>query len=435
MKKIYFLTIMILTFSCQDFVEKQPYDIITDATVIQDEESAKGAILGMYSNFQDGNQYGNFIIAVPGVLSDELIHSGSFPTVAEMDQNEVIPTNVNIRNIWASHYTGIYIANTVLERIGTITIDPTLKSQLQGEALFGRALFHFNLANLFGGVPLAKETNLDVLRSISRATLAETFDFIISDLNQAATLLAGVDHGSNADNKNRATDWAAKALLARVHLYKGDLVTAGTYANEVINSGKFSLEANYMDIFGGNASSESIFQIFSSTNDQNGAAFWFRVDGRYEYAPSTEFQNAIEAGDVRAAVIDTQSGKVAAAKYVDVGTGTDQSIVLRLAEMYLIRAEANLGAIQADNDVNTIRSRAKLGNKTNVTLDDILQERFIELSFEGHRWHDLVRTNKVSTVMSVINPLTWGSNDVLMPIPQYEIDQNPSLKGFQNPGY
>jgi hypothetical protein len=128
-------------------------------------------------------------------------------------------------------------------------------------------------------------------------------------------------------------------------------------------------------------------------------------------------------------------GRFQVAKYTDRATGTDQTVVLRLAEMYLIRAEANIGSAQADDDVNTIRNRAGLANISGVTLDDILQERFVELCFEGHRWTDLTRTGKADEVMSVINPLTWQSTDVLMPIPQREIQQNPTLVGKQNPGY
>lgn len=432
MKKIlyiFFFTTLITLWSCEDLIETAPVNIITDDVVITDAASVESVLLGIYNSLQSGNTYNNLAITTPGVLSDELIHSGSFPTVAEMDRNQVLPSNVTAQGTWQSYYNGILVSNVLLERIGVVTMDEDLRDQYIGEARFLRALFHFNLTNLWGAIPLATTSDLATLSTIPRTSQEDIYAFVEAELTAAATLLSGVDQG----NKVRVNEWGVKALHARVKLYAGDRSGAGALANDVITNGGYSLEADYGDVFDG-GSSETILEVFSSVNDQNGIAFQFRTSGRYEYAPSAQLIAAFEPGDERAVMVENPGGaKPEAAKYLDVGTGTDRTIVLRLAEMYLIRAEANIGNAQADNDLNEIRNRAGLTDKASITLDDIMEERFVELCYEGHRWFDLIRTNRVDAVMSVINPTTWVSTASLLPIPLREIQQNPNLT--QNPGY
>lgn len=421
----------LIAYGCEDFLEKSPVNIITDDIVIKTPQDAETVLLGVYDALQGADAYGNQSIASLGVMSDELVHTGSFPTVAEYDNNAVLANNVTLQNLWGTYYSGLYIANVVIERIEGIAIEQSLKDQLVGEAKFLRALMHFDLVKLFGAIPYVTTTDLGVLRVIDRTSAEIVYANIITDLNECITLLDGVDHGNN----NRANDWVAKALLARVQLYSGNKSAAGTLANDIIENGPYELETSYADVFVG-GSKEVIFEFFSSPQDQNGLAFWFTTDGRYEYGPSPQLLAAFENGDEREEMIeDLGDGRFQAVKYKDVATGTDRPIVFRLAEMYLIRAEANIGSSTADDDVNIIRNRAGLGDISGVTLDDILQERFVELVFEGHRWNDLIRTNQVDAVMSVINPTSWQPTDKLMPIPQREIQQNPTLVGKQNPGY
>ncbi len=433
MKKFRYIIIVFtfIAFGCEDYLDKQPYDIITDDIVISSAEDAESVLLGAYSAVQADGAYGNQIVGSTGTLSDELVHTGSFPTVAEFDNNAVLSNNVTLQNLWAAYYAGIYITNVLIERVETITIDANKKKQLVGEAKFLRALMHFDLVKLFGGIPYAITSDLSTLRTIDRTSATDVYTELIKELNESVSLLAGVDHGNN----KRANQWVAKALLARVYLYSGNKSQAGVVANDIIENGPYSLETNYADVFKGD-SDEVLFEVFFSVQDQNAMAFWFRTDGRYEYGPSPQIQAAFEAGDARAAMVEpVGDGRFQVAKYTDRATGTDQTVVLRLAEMYLIRAEANLGNAQADDDINTLRTRAGLTGISGVGLDEVLQERFVELCFEGHRWTDLTRTGKADVIMSVINPTSWQSTDVLMPIPQREIQQNSTLAGKQNPGY
>ncbi len=438
MKRLKLIIVLssILTLSCEDFIKTEPVTIITDDLVIIDATSAEQVLLGAYSALQGANVYGNLTITNSGVLSDELIHSGSFPTVKQMDVNDILADNVTLQGYWQSYYAGIFITNVLLERIEKITISASQKNVIVGQAKFLRALMLFDLVKMYGAIPLPKTTSLAELSTIPRTPAADVYTFIIAELTAAATLLDGVDYnaaGRDEQDRVKAGEWAVKALLARVNLYIGNKAAAGSFADDVIQNGGYTLPASYTTIFSGN-STETIFEIFSSVNDQNGLAFQVRTSGRYEYAPSPQLIAAFETGDTRKAIIDDVSGaKPQVGKYKDVATGTDRTIVFRLAEMYLIRAEANIGNASADADVNLLRTRAGLAGLTNVSLDNILQERFVELCFEGHRWNDLIRTGRVNQVMLVINPTTWKAEDALLPIPLRDIRLNPALT--QNTGY
>lgn len=443
MKKLFLVfAIIAASFtSCDDFLTKESVTLITDNLVIVDAESAESVLLGLYGSLQGSLNSpsiaaGNYIF-YSGVLSDELDHVGSFPQYRELEQSNAFPTNVNITNEWGDTYAGIYIANILLEKIETITFnDPNQKNIIKGQAKFVRAFQHFHLLNYFGGIPIATASSLSDLTSLSRSTVDQVNTFLISELTEAATLLNDVDYGTagrDQEDRVRAGEWACKALLARVQLYKGDKAAASALAADIINNGGYSLPANYNSVFNGN-SSETIFEVFYSVNDPSSIAFYFSDQGRYEFAPSAELITSFAAGDERLGVIrDAATTKPIVYKYKDVATGTDKPVIFRLAEMYLIRAEASLGTPQADSDVNLIRARADVSAKTGVTLDDILEERFVELCFEGHRWFDLKRTGKLDAVMSAINPNTWTVNKAILPIPFYEVAQNPNIQ--QNPSY
>lgn len=424
--------------ACEDLLEESPVHLITDDQVIIDAESAEGALLGVYSNLQSGDLYGQLLIGMPGVLSDELVHSGSYPTVRDLDNNEVTSSNVTMSGVWEQAYSGIYQANTVIKSLTENPPAGLSEEEVKafiGEARFLRALLHLDVVKLYGGAPIAVTTDVTELSTLPRETEAASYAFITSELETAATELAGADV-----TVHRASEWAALGLAARAHLYAGNTKRAGELADKVIKEGPFEIDPNYNNIFTpGQGSNEVIFRVFSSVNDQIGAAFWFNPNGRFEYAVGPEQLAAYEAGSERAMIVKNGGdplGRYFVAKYTDVATGTDQPVVLRLAEMYLIRAEANLGTSQAVADVNVLRERAGLDDVSSVTLDRILQERFTELAFEGHRWNDLRRTGKINEVMSAVNPDTWDATDALLPVPQREIDNNPSItQADQNPGY
>lgn len=444
MKNILIIFVSLAFFtSCESFLEQQPVDQITTDQVIIDANSAETAVLGIYSRMQIGDGgYGNHLINLPGVASDEMVHSGSFPTIAEIDDNTMSSNNVTTSFMWRLAYTGIFQSNNVLE---IVEGDPDLPGFTEetrrstiGQARLLRALFHFNLLNVYGDVPLITTTDLEVVSSVSRTPQADVMNFVIDEARTAATELDGIDFGNNA--QYRATYWAAKALEARALLYSGDVAAAGTVANEIIESGEFSLADSYGDLFqpGSVQDDEIIFSVFYSQADQNGQAFQHLPSGRFEYAVSPQLLSALTAdeNDERADFVALNEGDDEGRhhfnKYTDVSTGTDGIIIFRLAEMYLIRAEANLGTAAGLADINAVRTRSGAAPVVEASEDVLLNERFVELFAEGHRWFDLIRTDNVVPVMSSVTG-GFSINDALFPVPNRDIQQNPNLS--QNPGY
>lgn len=445
--------------ACQgpgDFLEPQPVDLLSDDIAIQDAATAEGAILGSYDALQQESSYGWMYNAFADLAVDGAYHSGSFPTYREIDVNQIFSTNVNVRDIWHRGYIIVYRTNIILERVPGLSdeaMSPADKDRVMGEAYFLRALAHFDLMRYFGDVPIVTVTDVETNRFVSRAPMSDVYAQVLGDLAEAETLLANTGFSPD-EAKVRASVDAVRALRARVALYQGDYATAANSASAVIDAGSYSLESSYDNLFEptNTNSSEVIFQVYADANDGNSLAFWTNpsaAGGRWEIAPAPDFVFALEdsrdLGDSRYSALlaphPTEFGEYYFTKFRDLNTGSDQPKVLRLAEQYLIRAEAR--AMQGDlsgaaADLNMVRSRAGLPTTTfadqNDAIDQIINERFIELVLEGHRYFDLRRTNKIDEVMNLINPDGWDPGvDQLFPIPQSDILLNPNLT--QNPGY
>lgn len=435
MKKLILLSIISVgLLGCEDYLEQQPVDLITSDQLIIDGESAATAVLGLYSGLQ--GIYDLEYVAHPGVLSDELTHSGSFPTVAEMDQNEIISTNVTADNTWFQAYSTIFRANTLLENFEANPELPgltdALRAQYAAEARFVRALCYFNLTALYGDVPLTETADIVTNQSVSRTGRADVYNYVISEAAAAASALSGIDFGT--EGQFRASEWAAKALGARANLYVGNTSAAATLADDIITNGGYTLEPNYADIFvPSSTSDEIIFSIFFSIQDQTDYPFQFLPDGRFEYAVGPALAASGDSRVLAELNGNDPLGRSYVNKYTDLANQSDHTIVFRLAELYLIRAEGAVGTAAAVTDLNTLRTRAGMPAISSANINTILEERFVELSFEGHRWYDLIRTGQVDAVMQGVNPSTWQPSDALLPIPQREVLLNANLT--QNTGY
>jgi len=440
MKNIYII-LLILGFglsSCEEYLQQEPVDQIGDANVVEDLASLEALILGAYSSLQTTGQYSELIIFMPGILSDEIVFTGTFPTKQDMSVNNVTAENVTMRGVWSAPYTSIFIANTVIERAANAT-DATQAEidERVAEAKFIKALGHLNLVQLWGDIPYADVSDVNVTSVLPRESKSVVYANIITLLTEAIPNLP--DRSING--VNRATQAAAQALLARAYLWSGDLVNAGAQANLVISNSDYGLDPNYANIFDQTSSTpEVIFSMFASVQDGNNLGFFAQpvsAGGRYDYSPNPTLLAAMDPADTRANLIvpNPDAGAILVTnKYTDATNGTDQPAVLRLAEMYLIRAEANSDVA----DLNVIADRAT-GNASfyaSYSQANMLQERMFELAFEGHRWFDIIRTGQADAIMSAVKPLSWNSTDVLLPIPQRELDQNPTLTSAdQNPGY
>jgi hypothetical protein len=349
--------------------------------------------------------------------------------------------------LWKAPYSYIYQCNICIEGLQKSTgVSAGVKNRLTGEVQFVRALCYFYLVNLYGDVPLVLSSNAEVNAVLSRSSISDVYVQIVADLQAAGSLL------SNDGANTTPSSFAAKALLARVYLYKHDWSLAETTAAAVIASSKYSLQSDLNNVFKSN-STETIFQwapVVAAINAPEGNIFIpSSAAVRPTYKMCTVLLDAFEPNDLR---------KTAWLKSVTLGgqtfyypykykvytssRPTEYNIVLRLAEQYLIRAEARAqqsnipGAVA---DINVIRTRAGLPAVSSAigkdeSLAAIEQERRIELFTEwGHRWFDLKRTNRADAVLSVVKGTNWQATDYLYPIPQSELQTDANL--VQNPGY
>lgn len=442
MKKLIILSCVLFIASSCEVLDVKPQSAIPADAAFTDKAGIERGILGAYNGLQSLSYYGRTYCIFSDLAADNLSHPANATAVsyAEVDNNAILPENESVDGIWSAIYDAINVANNVIAKVPDIAdMTQEEKNKALGELYFLRALHHFNLLNYFGGVPVKTTPTIGVENvNVPRDNAEAVYNQIITDLTFASQNLP-----SSAATKIRASKQAANALLARVYLYKKDYQNAATYAADVINAGGYSLMTNYADIFANEGVAESIFEVDFTELDRNRIAeynFPLALNGRREVAPSADILTKYAVGDTRYNATFAFSGTDAyVIKYDDLSTGSDNFIVLRLAEMYLIRAEAlaRLGsnAQQVKDDINAIRERA---NQPDVTTNDFTEllsiiesERRLELAFEGHRWFDLVRTGRAIEVL----PTVTSINKTLFPIPASELLTNTDPGMTQNPGY
>ena len=448
MKTIIYIIIVcsILFGACSKMLDIQPTNAISSEEAIKDKSGVEKAINGSYDAFQLAGLYGRNRVILGDLAADNLVWTGTNMDYSQVDNNKVSIDNGIIDGMWTGAYDGINRVNNILAALpGIGDLTETERNQYEGEALFMRALFHFNLLTYFGGVPIKTKPTLDV-SSVDQArnSVDEVYNQIISDLVDAESKLPL----PGAMPPGRANSFAATALLARVYLTRfhadnnpNDASLAVEKADKVINEGGFSLASSYASLYVGNDNSERIFQIVFSAQDKNRLAEYFfprTLTGRYEVAPSDTLIDSFDPADslrFAASVAFDTIGNPYCIKYQELVEGSDPVLVIRLAEMYLIKAEA-LAYIDGDiptiqENINIIRSRAGLQPTTALTYDElklaIENERRFEFAFEGHRWFDLVRTKRATTVLGI------DENYTLFPIPLSEMTTNKLMT--QNPGY
>jgi hypothetical protein len=436
--------------SCDKFVaiDKAPNQLQA-ADVYTSDGTATSAVLALYSNYYTASDIGYFSF-LGGVESDELNYAqATDATLTEFQQAVVSITNSSLSSyLWVYPYGWIGEANLAINGLNSSTVlTPSVKSQLLGESKFFRAFVYFYLVNYFGGVPLALSGNAFQDAYLPRASADSVYAQIVSDLKDAENLLPDTYVGSL---RARVNKYAVSALLARVYLYTKDYPDAGAEASKVIGASDVTYNLPALDSAFVNTSNEVIFQIASTygyavygSNYRGSSATALPV---YTLAPT--FVQSFEAGDRRrAAWVDSMVSNSITYYRINkdvlytATAGNEYNVVLRLAEQYLIRAEAraqqdDISGAQAD--LNAVRSRAGLGATTAATQADlltaILNERKVELFGEwSHRWFDLKRTGEANAVIGALKPATWKSTAVLEPIPYTEILENANLT--QNTGY
>ena len=460
-KAVFCLLTCISLVSCKGFLEVgPPVDSITTPLVFNNDDAAKSAMLGIYSNMaNDGFASGaiNSVTALTGLCADETVNYNSsynnFYNNALLAGSDINP--------WEFIYNKIYATNAILEGISNNpNLTAPLKRQLEGESKFVRAFCYFYLTNLYGDVPLNLNTDFRVNALKTKTSQDQIYQQIITDLKEAQTLLTDQYYSSERVRPNKV---AATALLARVYLYTKQYALAESTANGVIsNTSLYTLKDDLSQVFLKN-STEAIWQLQPNVNGLNtneGDLFIIQVNPT-GVSLIPDLVNAFDDSDQRKnkwiGQITIESNtyyfpykyKIRSAN--STGTLQEYSMVLRLAEQYLIRAEARINQNKIElgiEDLNILRQRARPNPSPNVpnplspipsslsqtdALLAVEKERRLEMFCEwGHRWFDLKRTNRADAVIPLLKS-NWKSTHQLWPIPQADLNNNSSLT--QNPGY
>jgi len=444
----------ILLLGCTEFVEVDPpQNILISETVFEDPATVESAMANLYYNMREqGMVSGNFgLTPILGIYSDELDYYGFNVDLAQFYNHNIIATNNRVELWWNQAYNLIYGANAIIEGVeSSKALSNSERNRFKGEALFIRSYIHSQLVVLFGDVPYIKTTNYQENNRVSRLPETAVYEHIIEDLEEAVGLMEGLEPPT--PNKVIPDAYVAKALLARMHLYLGNWEQAASHSTDLIEN--FQLEMDLDRVFLKD-SPETIWQLQADDqfpiNTREGGVLTIQLVPGQTYALTEQFLSAFEDNDLRyeqwtEPISDTDNTITFyyphkyKADYNETES-LEYSILFRLAEQYLIRAEARAhlsdltGAI---NDLNRIRDRAGLtptqANTQTELLEAIMKERQLELFTEqGHRWFDLKRTGNASAVLGAIKP-NWNQTDVLLPIPESQLELNPNLLP-QNAGY
>ncbi len=451
----FLLTLPVLTTSCNFLELESPNDINAD-TYFTNAGDAEDALIGVYSSMQAPSYYGGNYLLVGEPLCGNSI-TGGFDNINidEFGIQAVTPSNIIVEEMWYGIYNVIANTNRLiegLEKISDPAFDPDRKSEIAGQARAIRALAHFDLLRFFGehwdsssafGIPIVDQVQkIGDVRA--RSTVSESYTFILDELNAALNLV-------NQDERDPAFVNVATihGLLARVYLYSKNYAEAETHATAVIDDGYSLLNASeYTTIFTGRQTSESVFELaFDSQNRSryNGLTY-SRPDAlntEVNFLASEALGEffAAQPGDVRGELVDINpdnndtsiqpNGRTQ--KYRGEATEDNPAYIIRLAEMYLIRAEA-LGYPAGLSDFNTIHTQRGLTavdpGASAAFLVALLDERKAEFNFEGHYFFDLARAEEIKSG----GILDIDAFRAILPIPLRELTATKD-EVIQNPGY
>jgi tetratricopeptide (TPR) repeat protein len=443
------LAILTIFSGCGKILDLEPSQNISEEVALNSDRNVKSVLLGAYSLMAQPGIYGGNLLRDAELLggNDELLWVDlSYIGPLQIFDKTMTAANSEAYYQWYNSYQVINSVNNVLSALSVV--NPNDTSRVKGEALFLRGLMYFDLVRFFAqqyrfgvvnnqfGVPIVLTPTKGINSSsyVFRNTVEEVYDQVITDLYKAASLLP-------PDNDVYASKGAAHALLARVYLQKGDYANARAMADSVIESNFYSILPQYSAVFNNhNNSEEDIFATQITLQDRFSAMTeYFTVpefggsDGDIEILQA--HLDLYPAGDTRRDLFFERSGIWYTGKW---NTGYGVVNLIRLAEMYLIRAECNkridvteasfVGATPTE-DYNVVHTRAGLVPIGTATLDTILYERRLELAFEGFKIHDVRRLHGNVAVY------VWDDPRLVMPVPARELVANPALRTQQNEGY
>ena len=439
--------------ACTDFVEVDPpKNNLISETVFENPETVESALANIYFKMRDqGMLSGRFgFCTIMGIYVDELDYYRTDTNYMEMYQHNVTASNTLTSGWWNHAYNIIYAANDIVKGVDNAKgLTTEVRSDYKGQALFIRAYMHSLLVGVYGDIPYITTTDYLENNRVKRMPQSTVYEQIISDLKHAISLMKPRTASGEHVVPDRAV---ASALLARVYFYTERWELAALTAGDLIESYNFETDINKVFL---KSSLETLWQFkpngVSDKNTYEANQFIIRFIPGQTYALNNNLLDAFEPNDLRATnwvgSLTSTNGLTTlyfAHKYKALLSNTaslEYSIVFRLTEQYLIRAEARAqlnDILGSQNDLNKIRNRAGLENTLANTqvelLAAIMHERQVEFFTEqGHRWFDLKRLGKLGDVLEPIKT-NWSATDVLLPIPEQELEKNPNLKP-QNLGY
>lgn len=433
--------------ACSDNLELVDPNRIGADIALSNDKNVKSTLLGAYNGLSAGAFFGGNTLRNSELMAanDEVVFSGTFNDVSDLYRKEMIAANSDVTNMWIAAYNTINICNNVLSALEVVNEED--RDQVEGEALFLRGLSYFELVKFFAlpysagntdtnlAVPIMLVEDRNSVEQVSRNTVEEVYTQILEDLTTAEIKLA------EGPVEGRATKEAAAAILSRVYLQMGLYANARDAAHRVISSGIYELTSTYADAFNGGSTSEDIFDIpVSAVDGVNNMVTFYAAANPYGGRGDIEVQPShlalYEAGDDRLDLfyVDAGTGDTRVGKWTNVFGNVK---IVRLAEMYLTRAECNqrlgtsVGASPLSDINDVIRDRVNLAPLGAVTLDDILDERKLELAQEGERLHDVKRLQ--GSIKLGATTFQYDDPLLVFPIPLREINVNQNL--IQNPGY
>ncbi|MEM1134828.1 MAG: RagB/SusD family nutrient uptake outer membrane protein [Bacteroidota bacterium] len=466
---IYKSIIIILSiglFSCSDFLDEEPRSAVSPDAFYSTENEANSAILGIYDILDAPDFHGVRGIWTFGDNAADLTRGGQ-SIVSKNDQQgtyNIDPGNNTLLDFYELNYNLIMRANTAINRIGQSTIDQEKANEFIAEAKYLRALAYFYLVRIFGDVVLVVDEPNEI-ENFARTPVDQVYELIVADLQEAETNLP------DKLDMERASMWAAKALLAKIYLTMGRNEAAAQKSAEVINSGKFDLHPMYNEVFRpeNNTLTEEILFAVSQGPARRSIIIDFLTPAQISAYGAVEAEDTLfnfssyEDGDLRRDMtiyrdsvfyngewVELNDGNIYFLKFAEEhiidGLPEGQSgffnyPVLRYADVLLIHAEAlnetnNGPTVDAYNSIDEVRARAGLPSLSQDKdyesfRETILQERKVEFVLEGQRWFDLKRMGKLQEVLSFYEE--WRPLFEIFPIPEAAIIANDQLT--QTDGY
>jgi hypothetical protein len=463
MKKyiLYALLILVSSSCTKEFTELSPISERNIKSAYKTEADFAVAVNGLYDALQLNGTYGKTYLLLNEMRSDNTSNGGGCNGIAQslcdVELFKEITTANELSNAWSDSYRGIARCNIFLDKLDGSSVPDALKKRYRGEALYIRSLLYYNLAIIFGNIPLqlvdaASPADVD----LKQYPANDVYNQIITDLIAAEPLLPA---SYAAADLGRVTKGAVNTLLGKVYLTKGDKPAAVTALNKVVDSKNYSLVSDYARLWGAANENgpESIFEIQYKTGGQGEGSgyleYFASIIGRAAgvgggNTPMTitpDLLSAYQAGDQRYAKSIYKNNRLPdttySIKYLSVQTtafdGDNNWYVSRYADVLLMLAEALGESTQAYVYINQVRARAGLpaiaATNPSTFAKQLLDERRLEFAFENQRWQDLLRFGVAKSTMAKQLAVTEAEIRLLFAIPQKEIDVSNG-KLVQNPG-